>query len=77
MKDTEILKAAMAEANMKQIDLANQFGVNKATVSTNLRRDRMSVDVFATYLNAIGYTVYVGKMKERAFVPEWELTKED
>ena len=76
MKDTEILKSALKESRMKQIDIANTFGVNKATVSTGMRRDRMSTDTFCKYLAAMGFTVMVGKMEDDSFQPMWKLENE-
>ena len=76
MKDTDILAAAMKESGIKQADLATHFGVNKSTVSTNLRRDRMSIDIFVSYLDAMGFSVVIGKKNKEEFVPMWELEQE-
>lgn len=73
MIDKDILKNALTKSGMKQIDLANAFHVNKSTISTGMRRDKMTVDIFCKYLSAMGYTVYVGKMQDGAFEPMWEL----
>ena len=76
MQDKEILKAALAGSGKKQIELARTLGVNQATVSTNLRRDKMGVDIFVKYLNIMGYTVMVGEDKNGQFEPKWEVTLE-
>lgn len=73
MIDTKILAEAMKKSGKKQYELAEHFGVNKSTISTNLRRDNMSLDVFVKYLNAMGYTVMVGTKADETFVPEWEV----
>lgn len=62
---------------MKQIDLANAFNVNKSTISTGMRRDRMTIGIFCKYLSAMGYTVMVGKKENDSFVPMWELEREE
>ena len=73
MNDKEILQEALKASGMKQIDLAELFAVNKSTVSTNLRRENMSVKVLAKYLSAMGYSVMVGKKDGDNFIPQWEL----
>lgn len=77
MRDTEILKNAQKESGMKQIDIANVLGVNKATVSTGMRRDRMSTTMFCKYLSIMGFTVMVGRKEGNLFTPIWELAKEN
>lgn len=77
MNDKEILKNALKESGMKQIDLANAFNVNKSTISTGMRRDRMTIGIFCKYLSAMGYAVMVGKKENDSFVPMWELEKDE
>lgn len=77
MTGKAVLKEALKESKMKQIDLAEHFGVNKATVSTNLRRDNIGLDVFVRYMDAMGYAVMVGKKENDSFVPMWELEREE
>ena len=77
MNDKEILKNALKESGMKQIDLANAFNVNKSTISTGMRRDRMTIGIFCKYLSAMGYVVMVGKKENDSFVPMWELEREE
>lgn len=73
MEDKQILKEALQASGMRQVDVAQVFGVNKATVSTNLRRDNMSVDTFVKYLNAMGFVVMVGKEESGKFEPMWKV----
>lgn len=73
MQDKEILKEALRKTGKKQATIAEELGVNKSTVSTNLRRDNMGVDIFVKYLNVLGYTVMVGEKEGGMFIPEWEL----
>ena len=54
-----ILKAAMKERGMMQVDLADRLGVLQSAVSGNVNRRRMSLEVFSTMLNAMEYDVAV------------------
>ena len=58
-KDVKILKEAMKNRSMKQLDLAEKMGVFQSTISTNLRRDRIGLDVFVKMLNTMDYDVIV------------------
>lgn len=58
-EDVKILKAAMKNRSMKQLDLAEKMGVFQSTISTNLRRDRIGLDVFVKMLNTMDYDVIV------------------
>ena len=70
----EILKLALAESGKRQVDLAEELHVNQATISTNMRRDRMGMDVFVRLLNAMGYSVVVGKETEDGFEAKWTVS---
>ena len=76
MTDKEILQAALKESGMKQADIAKKLGVNKSTVSTNMRRDHMSVDVFLKLLEVMGYKVAVFKESEED-VRRWIVKRGD
>lgn len=58
-EDKTILKEAMRSRQMTQAELAEQLNVNQSTVSTNMRRDRMGLDVFVKYLDSMGYDVAI------------------
>lgn len=73
MTDKEVLKEALDKCGKSQADLARYMGVNRSTISTNLRRDNISVDVFARMLTAMGYTVMVGRAENGTFVPMWQV----
>lgn len=76
MDGKTILKEALQETGMKQADLAEHFGLTVSTVSQNMRRDRISLDVFVSYLNAMGYSVMVCKeSKQGKLTPEYEVMK--
>ena len=72
MTDKEILRKALEEANLTQTELAGMVGVSRASVSTNIRRDNMGLDIFVHYLNLMGYVVFVGEKRENMFFPKWE-----
>ena len=54
-----ILKNAMKSRSMMQIDLADKLGVLQSSISGNINRKRMSLEVFNTMLNAMDYDVAV------------------
>lgn len=59
MDNGELLKAAMKERGMMQVDLADKLGVLQSSISGNINRKRMGLDVFCTMLNAMDYDVAV------------------
>ena len=68
MTDRDIMISAMNERKTFQKDLAEKMGVNQSTISTNMRRDKIGLNVFAKLLDALGYDVAVvdrntGKVK--------------
>ena len=71
MTNKEILREALKESGMKQIDIAKKLRVNTSTVSTNMRRDHMSVDVFLRLLGVMGYKVAVYKETDARMEPKW------
>lgn len=76
MNGKTILKDALERSGMKQSDLARKFNLSMPTISANMRRDRISLDVFVNYLNAMGYSVFVGTKTGEMFVPEWEVEED-
>ena len=58
-EDKSILREAMRERNMKQTALAEILGMRQASLSGNMNRDRMGLDVFVKILNAMDYDVVV------------------
>lgn len=73
MTDQKILMEAIEQSGTTQMELAEKLGVARSTVSTNLRRDNMGLDIFVHYLNVMGYAVCVGKKEGGFFLPEWEV----
>lgn len=65
MKDKKILKEAIKSRQMTQADIAEHLNVNQSTVSTNMRRDRMGLDVFVKYLDFMDYDVAIVDRKEK------------
>ena len=59
MEEGSILKNAMKDRHMMQVDLADKLGVLQSSVSGNINRRRMSLEVFSTMLNAMEYDVAV------------------
>ena len=73
----KILREALQQSGMRQMDIAEKFGLTTPTVSANMRRDRMSMDVFVSYLEAMGFSVFVGKMDGEVFEPMWKVDKSE
>ena len=59
MTDRDIMKGAMHERKTFQKDLAEKMGVNQSTISTNMRRDKIGLNVFVKLLEALDYDVAV------------------
>ena len=59
MDNGEILRSAMKKREMMQVDLADKLGVFQSSISGNVNRKRMGLDVFSTMLNAMDYDVAV------------------
>ena len=75
MEDKAILKEAMRERNERQTALAGKIGIKQSSLSTALRRDRMSMDVFAEILDAMEYDVVV--VDRRTGEPMWQVGTDD
>ena len=73
MIDKEILAQAMESRGVTQSELAVKAGVSRSTISTNIRRDNMGLDVFVNYLNLLGYSVVVCDKENGKLIPVWEL----
>lgn len=71
VSNQEALQLALKESGLKQSDLARMMNVNRATISTNMRRDRMGFDVFARILDVMGYEVVVARRTESGLEPRW------
>lgn len=59
LEDKAILKEAMRERGMTQQKLGERIGMIQTAVSANLKRDRMSLDMFSRLLGGMGYAVAV------------------
>lgn len=63
LEDKKILRAAMRERNMKQTELGEKLGMLQSSVSGNLNRTRMGLDVFVKMLKALDYDVVIADHK--------------
>lgn len=59
MEDRKILFAAMRSRGITQVQLAEKLGIKQSSLSGNMNRTRIGLDVFAKTLNALGYDVVV------------------
>ena len=59
IEDKAILKEAMAARGITQKVLGERIGMIQTAVSANLKRDRMSLDMFVKLLGGMGYDVAV------------------
>ena len=59
MEEGDILKASVKERKITQVELADRLGIRQSSLSGNINRRRMSLEVFSTILNAMGYDVAV------------------
>jgi len=73
MDNKEILRAAMRERNMTQMKLADHLGMLQSSVSGNLNRPRMGLDVFIKILDAMDYDVVVVDRASREVM--WQVKK--
>lgn len=73
----KVMKEALKESGLKQTDIAETLHINQASVSSNINRKKVGIDVFITMIETMGYTVCVGKKENSVFTPIWELEKED
>ena len=55
----DIIRNAMIDRGMLQIDLADKLGVLQSSVSGNINRKRMSLDVFSKMLDAMNFDIGV------------------
>ena len=69
----EILRSVMVVTGTKQVDIAARMGILQSSVSGNLNRRRMGLDVFERMLQVMGYTVAVGKLTDEAVVIQYDL----
>lgn len=59
LTDKAILKKAQRMRNMTQMELADALGMKQNSLSGSMRRDRMSLGVFAKILDALDYDVVI------------------
>ena len=59
MEEGDILKASIKERGITQVDLADRLGIRQSSLSGNINRRRMSLEVFGEILNAMDYDVAV------------------
>ena len=58
-KSNEILRMAKDERGVRQTELAERLGMAQASLSGNMNRPRIGLDVFAKLLDAMGYDVTI------------------
>lgn len=73
LDEGDAIRSAMKERGMKQIELAEKMGMLQSGLSNSINRKHISVDVFKTILDAMGYDVAVvdrqtGEVKWRVVV---------
>lgn len=56
---TDIMRRALKEREMTQVDLADKLGVMQSTVSMHFSRIRIGLDVFLNVLDTMEYDVIV------------------
>ena len=59
LNERGILRAAIKEQDMKQVELAKELNTQQNSLSAKMTRERMSVDTFKRVLNVPGYDVVV------------------
>jgi len=59
MESGDVLRAAIKARGMMQMDLADRLGVLQSSISGNINRKRMGLEVFGTMLDAMNYDVAV------------------
>ena len=59
LEENKIIRVAMKERGVVQVELAKRLGILQSSLSGNINRTRMSLDVFNTMLNAMDYDVAV------------------
>ena len=55
----DIIRTAIKERGVKQRDLAEQLGMLQSSLSMNISREHISLDMFGRILNGMGYAVAV------------------
>ena len=58
-KSNEILRMAKDSKGFRQTELAEKLGMAQASLSGNMNRSRIGLDVFAKLLDAMGYDVTI------------------
>ena len=58
-EEGEILKASIKERKITQVELADRLGIRQSSLSGNINRRRMSLEVFSEILNVMDYDVAV------------------
>ena len=70
------VKEAIKESGMKQYELAEKLCITQASVSNSINRQRIGADVLVSFMDAMGFTVVIGKKEKGKFLPLWELQNE-
>lgn len=57
--EKQILREAMKRRGVNQTDVAKRIGITQGALSINMRRERMSMDVFRNVLSALRYDIVI------------------
>ena len=55
----KVLRMAMQERGLTQVDLADKMGMKQPSISGNINRKRMGLDVFMSILDCMEYDVMI------------------
>lgn len=74
-KSNAILKQALVERCVNQIELANRMGMIQSSVSGNINRQKIGLDVFTRMLDVLDYDVVV--VDRHTGEALWKVRKEE
>lgn len=73
----KIMRDALKESGILQTELAEKLHITQASISGNMNRTKIGMDVFVRMLEGMGYNVVVGKKTADGFEPIWEVATEE
>lgn len=71
------MREALKASGIKQNELAKRLDITQASVSNTLNRQHIGADALIAVMDAMGFTVMVGRKENGSFVPMWELEREE
>ena len=63
----KVMKLAVKDSGVRQMELAERLNMAQASVSGNINRTKIGMDVFVKIVNAMGYAVMIGEKTENGF----------